>query len=88
MHIKRYPNEGVEVIEIYELYSFIERKKQNLRNDSGKYTAEHIFRIFVLVFNDFVYVNLIILIVSFTFLFFQCRCVRKTTKILLAKFKL
>ncbi len=31
---KSYPNERVEVIEMDELYSFVERKKQNLRNDS------------------------------------------------------
>ena len=30
---KKYPNEGVEVIEMDELYSFIERKKQNLHNN-------------------------------------------------------
>ena len=33
---KRYPNERVEVIEMDELYSFIERKKQNLRNNSSQ----------------------------------------------------
>ena len=33
---KRYPNERVEVIEMDELYSFIKRKKQNLRNNSGE----------------------------------------------------
>jgi len=31
---KSYPNERVEVIEMDELYSFVERKKQNLRDDS------------------------------------------------------
>ena len=34
---KRYPNERVEVIEMDELYSFIERKKQNLRNNSSEW---------------------------------------------------
>ena len=29
---KSYPNERVEVIEMDELYSFVERKKQNLRS--------------------------------------------------------
>ena len=33
---KIYPNERVEVIEMDELYSFIKRKKQNLRNNSSK----------------------------------------------------
>ena len=33
---KRYTNERLEVIEIDELYSFIERKKQNLRNNSSE----------------------------------------------------
>ena len=33
---KRYPNKRVEVIEMDEIYSFIERKKQNLCNNSSK----------------------------------------------------
>ena len=33
---KRYPNERVEVIEMDELYSFIERKKRNLHNNSSE----------------------------------------------------
>ena len=33
---KNFSNERVEVIEMDELYSFIERKKQNLRNNSSK----------------------------------------------------
>ena len=32
---KTHSNERVKVIEMDELYSFIERKKQNLRNDIG-----------------------------------------------------
>ena len=31
---KSYPIERVEVIEMDELYTFVEGKKQNLRNDS------------------------------------------------------
>ena len=33
---KTHSNERVKVIEMDELYSFIERKKQNLRNDIGE----------------------------------------------------
>ena len=33
---KNRANERVEVIEMNELYSFVERKKQNLRNDISK----------------------------------------------------
>ena len=33
---KRHPNERVEVIEVDKLYSYIERKKQNLHNNSSK----------------------------------------------------
>ena len=33
---KNRANERVEVIEMDELYSFVERKKQNLRNDISK----------------------------------------------------
>ena len=33
---KNRTNERVEVIEMDELYSFVERKKQNLRNDTSK----------------------------------------------------
>ena len=33
---KNYSNERVKVIEIDELYSFVERKKQNLCDDTGK----------------------------------------------------
>ena len=36
IHPKNRANERVEIIEMDEFYSFVERKKQNLHNDTSK----------------------------------------------------